>query len=190
LFRYGGYDHDRSYQAFFSSLLALYRAWDDDRRKPTLEFYRRDDRTSPYFEEVRNEANGARTRLLRVGLRNTGEIDLPRVWLILEACSINLPAVHLEARLRPMGHQPGDSEFIVAAQGTTVIDVLIENVPPGQEYGVFSFAYSLSLADNTIPNPQEPIQITLRAEGGGLPRRCSLHFGNRLSNRLGAAEPL
>jgi hypothetical protein len=91
-------------------LLALYRAWDDDRRRPQLHFYR-DERANPYYEEVRNDANGAQVRFLRVGLRNTGGVDFPRVWLMLEACSVKVPAVHLEERLRPMGHQPGDSEF-------------------------------------------------------------------------------
>jgi hypothetical protein len=71
-----------------------------------------------------------------------------------------------------------------------VVDVLIENVPPGQYYGIFSFAYSQSLLNNAIPNPEEPIDITLRAEGGGLPRRCTLQFGNRLSNRLDGLKPL
>jgi hypothetical protein len=168
-------------------LLAIARAFDDYKRRPRIEFYR-DPRVNPYFEEFL-QPGGTRVRYLRIGLRNTGDIDLPRVWLILEACSQNSPAVHLEARLQPTGRAPGDSEFTVAAHGTTVVDVLIENVSPSQEWGTFSFAYA-NLPGNIIQKPEELIRLTLRAEGGGAVRRCTLDFGNRLAWRLDGLRTL
>lgn len=163
-------------------LIAMHRAWDDYERRPRLEFYRIAN-AKPYLEEF-SPSPAQAIKYLRLGIRNIGGTDIPRARLVLEACEPASLAVHPEHELQPTGKPQGTLEFMVAAGGTTIIDVATETIMQGQIYGEFSFCYALALPNNRLPNQDAPYRLTLRAEGGGLPVRCAILLGNRLSWRL------
>jgi hypothetical protein len=171
---------------------ACYRAWLSQNRQrlellerlePRLEFvYERG--VKPFFEESPGQS-GSKIRSFRLGLRNLGATDIQQARLVLEACDPgNSLAVHPEHELQPMGKPAGTLTALVPPLGTILIEVAREALPAGQDRGELSLSYAQPVPNTLPPRGDERYSLTLRAEGGGPPIRCTIDLGGRLSWRM------
>jgi hypothetical protein len=160
------------------------------RLRPQLEFFRQPD-AQPFFEVLAGPTAQEQCRWLRVGIRNRGGTEIPRARVVLERfIPADIPEVHPEQALQPMGRPIGTQEFAVPAFGVATVNVAVEIVARVSEYGDFSLCYSQGQCGDFPNNRDERFELILRAEGGGPPVRCGLSMGGRLAWRLDNLQPL
>ena len=171
---------------------ACYRAWLSEHKRaeellqnfiPRLEFVRVNN-VKPFYEQFDKES-GTTLRYMRVGVHNSGAVEIPQVRLVLEGCEPgDSAAVHPEHELQPMGKPEGTMAVTIPPHGTVIFDVAQEVVVPPEHYGSLLLCYAQNVQNELPRRDTDSYKIILRAEGAGPAKRCSLELGGRVAWRL------
>jgi hypothetical protein len=164
---------------------ALYAQWRQigalkDQLVPKVKIVFEDRGQRPYLQCTQLACSNdviAEERHYRIGVRNLGKTEIPRVRAVLERCEpvgsdgfkrIATDHVYPGQPLHAMGKPNDTDEFLLGVSGeepSVYVDVVHDHISSDGSTKMICFAYAATSVPH--PSPSGTYRITIRVEGGG-----------------------